>query len=213
MGSEVIRVEGLVKTFGDKRIFDNYALSVSEGEMLAITGKSGSGKSTLLNILGLLEPFDTGSYHLFNQKSATPGSLRAQKIIRSKVNYVFQNFALIEHYTVAANLMAALHYASYSKQKKQHLAKEALGRVGLTHYESRKTFELSGGEQQRVALARCMIKPGELILADEPTGSLDKENREMVMGILHDLHQGGKTVIVVTHDEWVVSSCSRVVRL
>lgn len=209
----VVQIQNMVKTFGARRVLEGFSLSVEAGEMVAIRGRSGSGKSTLLNIIGLLEPFDSGSYLLFGERSVAPGSSRAQKIIRERVNYVFQSFALVESRTVQDNLMLAMRYIKESESRKIATIEEALRQVGLAGCKDQRVLELSGGEQQRVALARCMIKPGRLVLADEPTGSLDEANRKNVMSILERLHESGRTLIIVTHDQEVVNRCERVVDL
>lgn len=208
-----VQIQNMAKTFGTRRVLEGFSLSVEAGEMVAIRGRSGSGKSTLLNIIGLLEPFDSGSYLLFNERSIAPGSSRAQKIIRERVNYVFQSFALVESRTVQDNLLLAMRYIKESKSRKIAAIEEALRQVGLGGCKDQRVLELSGGEQQRVALARCMVKPGRLVLADEPTGSLDEDNRKNVMSILERLHESGRTLIIVTHDQEVVDRCERVVDL
>lgn len=188
-------------------------LKVLEGEMVAITGKSGSGKSTLLNILGLLESADHGTVHLFGEDCLRVRSKDASHLLRLRLGYLFQNYALIDNETVDYNLRIAQAYTKGSRKKKQEIKVEALRRVGLANASKRKVYELSGGEQQRVAIARLLLKPCDLVLADEPTGSLDAVNREEVLRMLHDLNDTGKTIIVVTHDERVAGTCSRVIEL
>ena len=209
----VIEVQNLYKSFGEKAVFRDFSFSVEAGEMLAITGPSGCGKTTLLNIIGLLEPFDGGRVAIDGYANVKPGSRAAGKLLRETISYLFQNFALVEDRTVAFNLLLALHYAPGSAAHKRARVQEALEAVGLAGYEEQKIFRLSGGEQQRVAIARNMIKPGSIILADEPTGSVDAKNRDVILELLHMLNRQGKTIVIVTHDPCVAGACGREVRL
>lgn len=209
----MLTIKNLTKKFENKTVFDHFNLTVEPGELVAITGPSGSGKSTLLNILGLIENFDQGDYLLFGEQNVKPNSKLAQQLIRDKISYLFQNFALIEEETVEANLLLAVRYLKADQKTKKATISSALQRVGLAGYEKSHIFELSGGQQQRVAVARAIIKPSELILADEPTGSLDLANRNEIMTLLKELNQQGKTIIVVTHDQAVADQCQREVYL
>lgn len=209
----MIELVNINKAFGEKKILDDFQLSIQSGEMIAITGTSGSGKSTLLNILGLIESFDTGTYKLFGEENIKINSAKAQCVIRDKISYLFQNFALIENESVKENLDIALKYHKSSKQEKNQMIAEALEKVGLANYEKKKVFELSGGEQQRVSIARVLIKPSALILADEPTGSLDSKNRDEILNLLKEMNSQGKTIIIVTHDPIVAQTCSRSIAL
>lgn len=211
----MIELKNIKKSYGKHVILENMNLSIKEGEMIAITGESGSGKSTLLNILGLIEDFDEGEYVLENKKNIKINSKESQRMIRDNISYLFQNFALIENETVNDNLMIALKYYSRQKSKsdKKKIIHDALVNVGLRDYEQKKIFELSGGEQQRVAIARALIKPCKLLLADEPTGSLDAKNRDEILQLLKEINESGKTVIVVTHDSQVSDSIPRIIHL
>lgn len=208
-----IKLTNVVKTFGTHTVLDSFSLCVEPGEMIAIQGRSGTGKSTVLNILGLLDSFDKGSYELFGEKDIRPNSHHAQKAIRKDIGYLFQNFALADTETVEKNLSMALHAVKGSAAQKRDAMSDALAKVGLEGFLKRKVCELSGGEQQRVALARCMVKPGRLLLADEPTGSLDGLTRDGVLDLIKRINHDGKTVVVVTHDTAVAQACNRVVTL
>lgn len=189
----MITVRELCKKYEDKVIFENYNLTVNDGEFVVICGKSGCGKTTLLNIIGGIEDADSGTvvvdgYNLSNHKIKV-------KYYQQKVGFLFQNFALVENMTVLENM----------KIVKNPLCdisiEEALDRVGLKEKTDKHVYKLSGGEQQRLALARIMIKKCDIILADEPTASLDSKNAADVVGILKELNSTNKTVIMVTHDE------------
>ena len=202
----MISIKNLRKSYDDKVLFDNFDLEIPDGSFVVITGESGSGKSTLLNMIGGIEEPDRGSILVDGFDVSGKGSKRAY--FRDVVGFLFQNFALLENKTVKENL-DMIQNAGRSGVE----IREALEKVGLTDVMNKKVYKLSGGEQQRVALARLMIKKCSLILADEPTGSLDRKNSEVVMSVLHDLNLKGKTVIVVTHDEEIVRNADNVVRL
>lgn len=181
--------------------------------MLAIVGKSGSGKSTLLNIIGMIEGDYEGDYQFKDYKNVKVNSKMSSKIIREEMSFIFQSFALIEDESVKKNLLLALQYVKLNKDEKENLMIAALKSVGLDGILDKKIASLSGGEQQRVALARAILKPSSLILADEPTGSLDNKNKEYVMETLKELNKAGKTIIVVTHDAYTADMCKRKISL
>lgn len=201
----------VTKRFGHKVVLDQVNLTIGQGEFVAITGKSGKGKTTMLNLMGMFEKPDSGKVLLFGEEFS---KRTMQCLLREKVSYVFQNFALIDNESIGDNLAVALAYYGYSKKEQKRLMEQALKEVGLEEMAlSQKIYGLSGGEQQRVALARVLLKPSELILADEPTGSLDEENRNEILEILKRLNEQGKTVILVTHDPYVAGICHRVIEL
>ena len=209
----MIKLENVTKTIGEKVILENVSLKINQGDLVAIVGKSGSGKSTLLNLLGLIDGDYSGHYEIFSQQNVPVNSVKSQAIIREHISYLFQNFALIDNETVEYNLMLALKYVKLSKKDKVKKIEEILERVGLPSILHQKVSELSGGEQQRIAVARAILKPSQLLLADEPTGSLDPENRDLVLNFLLDMNKEGKTVIIVTHDAYVAQQCHRVIEL
>ena len=209
----MIKLENVTKTIGEKVILENLSLEINQGDLVAIVGKSGSGKSTLLNLLGLIDGDYSGYYEIFGQQNVPVNSVKSQAIIREHISYLFQNFALIDNETVEYNLMLALKYVKLSKKDKVKKIEEILERVGLSSTLHQKVSELSGGEQQRIAVARAILKPSQLLLADEPTGSLDPENRDLVLNFLLDMNKEGKTVIIVTHDAYVAEQCHRVIEL
>lgn len=201
--STVCELRDVTKSYRGRTVLNSIDLEVAAGESVAVTGASGSGKSTLLNMVGLLETPDQGVLRLFGASSPKVGSARAAQLLRTRLGYLFQNYALIDNETIDYNLQIAQTYATGTNKDKREVRIQAMHRVGLGDVGSRKVYELSGGEQQRVAVARCLLKPCDLILADEPTGSLDAGNRDDVLRLLHDLNREGKTIIIVTHDEHV----------
>ena len=210
----MIEIKNITKKYDDRVIFKNFSLKINDGEFVVITGKSGCGKSTLLNIIGLLEDPDKGKVVIDGEKILSSQSKNAVKVIRNKISYVFQNFALVDEETVKYNLMLALRYVKLSHKEKENKIADALAKVGLCGYENKKIYQLSGGEQQRVSLARVFLKPSEIILADEPTGSLDKKNPAIVINILKRINRDyGKTVLIVTHDENLKEIGDRIIDL
>lgn len=202
----MIAITGLNKAYGEHQIFQDFSLTIPTGEMIVLSGESGSGKTTLLHIIGALETFDGGQVIVDGIDINDPKTHK--DYFANKVGFLFQNFVLIEDMTVRKNLnlIRKTNASGISIE-------EALDYVGLGDKIDQKVYELSGGEQQRVALARLMIKKCDIILADEPTGSLDRKNAERVLALLEEFHQKGKTVVIVTHDEGIKSRGWRVVEL
>ena len=182
--------------------------------MTALIGPSGCGKSTLLNMIGLLEDLSNGKIRIFGKEIPKINSRKATMLRRNTVNYLFQSSALVGDMTVYQNLMLAMHFVRISQKEKEIRINRMLHEVGLPKMKSAVVNTLSGGEQQRVALARTLLKPGKLILADEPTGALDEKSAEKVFLLLRDLCvQYKKTVIMVTHNMELARKADRVVNL
>ena len=198
--------KNIVKRFGDQVIFDGLDFQIRDGEFVCFAGESGAGKTTLLNIIGLLEPIDSGEL-LINGKTYS-GSKAKREYYKNEVGFLFQNFALIENKTVKQNLELVRSDASVNIS-----VMDSLRRVGLEDKINSKVYTLSGGEQQRVAAARLIRKQCNIILADEPTGSLDRKNAEQIMDQLFQMNSEGKTVILVTHDEKIRSQIPRIIEL
>ncbi|SFU84711.1 putative ABC transport system ATP-binding protein [Clostridium sp. DSM 8431] len=196
----IISLNNITKTFDKKIIFKNFNLNIEKGEFVSIMGPSGSGKSTLLNIIGLLEKPDSGSVQILDHINPKFNSHIGTKLLRKEISYLFQNYGLVESKSVRYNLKMATYFLNLSKTEENERIKDALNRVGLKNIEDEKVCSLSGGEQQRVALAKIILKPSSIILADEPTGSLDANNRDSVLQLLKEFNKEGKTIIVVTHD-------------
>lgn len=209
----VLELIDVNKAFGSKQVLESMGLSVEEGEFVSIIGPSGLGKSTILNIMGLLDSVDSGDVVICGKRNPRIGSRIATNLLRHKISYIFQNFGLVDDATVEYNLSIAARFVKLNRLDKDELMKSALYRVGLTDMFSEKVHHLSGGEQQRIAIAKAMIKQSKIILADEPTGSLDSDNRDIVLGLLKELQEQGKTIVVVTHDETVSQAGDRVITL
>jgi putative ABC transport system ATP-binding protein len=207
----LIEAKSLVKSFGSQKVLTGLSFEVQTNEMVAIMGKSGTGKSTLLNILGLLDKPDQGDLTMFGLTNIRPFSSKASSILRNKIGFLFQNFALIDNKTVEYNLALALK--NRRKINKSLEIAEALKQVGLEGFEKKHIYQCSGGEQQRIAVARLLLKPCELVLADEPTGSLDLQNRDEIVRLMSLLKESGKTVLIVTHDPEVAKKCDRTIYL
>lgn len=202
----MIKCIELTKSFDDNVLFKNFSFTIEKGSFVCFSGKSGSGKSTLLNIIGLIEPFDEGQ--LIIDGMTYSSNKERMEYFRKKVGFVFQNFALIDNKTVRENLEIVK-----SDFRTNYSIDEVLEKVELKNKLNSKVYTLSGGEQQRIALARLFLKKCDIILADEPTGSLDSENAALVMKILKDLNDLGKTLVLVTHDERIKEMASKVYAL
>lgn len=188
----MIQINHVKKTIGGHVIFDDLSMQIADREFAVLTGPSGCGKTTLLHMIGGIEPVDSGDILVGDFNVAKGKNL--MHYYRHEVGFLFQNFALVERKTVAENL------SMIRKDARNSLSMaDALRRVGMAGKEKQMVYSLSGGEQQRIALARLMMKQCSLILADEPTGSLDPNNAAQVMGILKSFSEMGKTVIMVTH--------------
>lgn len=209
-----IQAENLTKKFGARTILHNFSLQVKQGESIAITGPSGSGKSTLLNMIGFLEAPTSGTLLINNKPAPSVNSPAATLVRRNDLNYIFQSYALIPEMTVLDNILLALHYRKEPENKKKERINHLATRLHIAHVLHEKVNTLSGGEQQRVALIRSILKPGNIILADEPTGALDPELAQIVTEEMLSLQrENGKTLVVVTHDERVAQACDRQIEL
>lgn len=209
-----LQVDALNKSFGSNTVLHNISFEIESGESVALVGPSGCGKSTLLNIIGLLETLDSGAISLEGRAYPSINSKKATLMRRTEINYLFQSFALINDWKVSKNLLLALQYTKLSKQEQERLIRTALENYEIGEKFDAVVNELSGGEKQRVAIARAMIKPGNLILADEPTGSLDKAMATIVIdSLLDSVHANHKTLLMVTHDMGIAQRCDRIIEL
>ncbi len=195
------------------RALDGINLTVEHGEFLAIVGQSGSGKSTLMNMLGLLDVPTSGTYLLDNQDVNGLTDDELSEIRNKEIGFIFQGFNLVTSLTAVENVELPLVYRGMKKDERNKLAVEALNRVGLSHRLDHLPKQMSGGQQQRVAIARAVAARPPIILADEPTGNLDSHSGVEVMKILHELHEEGRTVILITHDNDIANEAQRVIRI
>jgi putative ABC transport system ATP-binding protein len=190
----VIQIKNLSKRFGERVLFENFSRTIDQGDFVIFNGESGAGKTTLLNMIGGIEPYDSGQILVDDLDLSVNQDII--KLFREKTGFLFQNFALVETKTVEENInMIDKKYCN------PETVASVLERVGLVGFEKRKIFTLSGGEQQRVAVARLFMKKCTIVLADEPTGSLDRKNSDCIINYMKELNATGKTIIMVTHDE------------
>lgn len=205
----MIELEQTRKLRGTRRLWDGLTMSVAAGELVALTGPSGSGKSTLLDCIGLIDRFDAGVLRI---DGVTTGREREDRRLRRGVlGYLFQNYGLVEEATIDENLDIARPAGRRARRRSANAA--ALDRVGLWQPGSTRVLELSGGEQQRVALARLIVKAPRVVLADEPTGALDDDNAAVVLDVLRSFAGHGSAVLVATHSDAVVGRCDRAIAM
>ena len=188
-------------------------LKIKEGELVSIMGSSGSGKSTLLNIIGMLDNYDTGSYHLDNVTIKDLDETKAAKYRNKFLGFVFQSFNLINYKTAIENIALPLYYQGIASKERQTIALDYLDKVGLKDWAGHLPSELSGGQKQRVAIARALASKPKVLLADEPTGALDSVTSDEVMELIIQINKEGKTILVVTHEQEVANMCNRIITL
>lgn len=213
----MIRLKNISKqyTLGDviTNALNEISLTIADGEFVAIMGASGSGKSTLLNIIGCMDTQSGGEYFLDDRKVSELNSRELSSIRNAKISFVFQNFALMEKYSAYENIELPLVNRRVSANERRHTVEEAAARLGITEQLCKLPKQMSGGQQQRVALARALASGADIILADEPTGALDKKTGIELMEIFKELNRDGKTIIIVTHDPNVAEYADRVITI
>lgn len=211
---KAVELNNVCKKYGSRVILKGVSFFVDDGELVALVGPSGCGKSTILNMIGALETVDQGEIRIFGKKLPSIDSHRATLMRRGTINYLFQSFALINDMTVCQNLLLSMHFLNRSDKDKMASVDQMLDAVHLLPLKNATVNTLSGGEQQRVALARTMLKPGKLILADEPTGSLDEHSADISFSLIQSLcKEYGKTVIMVTHSPELARKANRIIDL
>ncbi|MBW6460126.1 MAG: ABC transporter ATP-binding protein [Bacteroidales bacterium] len=217
MNNEVIRLVDITRHFkvGMEvvRALRGVTTVIGKNEFVALMGPSGSGKSTLMNLLGCLDTPTSGQYFLSGNDVSKLNDNELAEIRNKEIGFIFQTFNLLPRSTALENVMLPLVYAGIGKAERIRLAEKALDAVGLSDRMSHKPNELSGGQRQRVATARALVNNPSLILADEPTGNLDSKTSLEIMGLLHDIHRAGNTIIVVTHEESIARYAQRIIRL
>ena len=215
--NSLIEVTDLHKIYNpgenEVRALDGITLNIERGEFIAIIGQSGSGKSTLMNMLGCLDVPTTGTYLLNGTDVSTMRDNDLSFIRNKEIGFIFQGFNLIQSLTALENVELPLIYRGLEKRERKELAMDALARVGLADRVTHKPTEMSGGQQQRVAIARAIAAKPPVILADEPTGNLDSASSREILGILNEMYQDGRTVILITHDDKIAAKARRVVRI
>lgn len=213
----IVAIKNLCKVYQlgslELRVLRDLNLSIEEGEYVAIMGPSGSGKSTLLNMIGCLDHPTSGDYFLGDQNVSELEDDQLSLIRGARIGFVFQSFNLINQLNVIENIEVPMYYQGCSERESAVRAKELAEMVGLGERFEHRPSELSGGQQQRVAIARALANDPLIILADEPTGNLDSESGAEILKILIDLHEQGKTLIIVTHDDGIAAKAGRVIRL
>lgn len=214
---QIIQLKNINKTYLLNKlkvpVLHNINLEIAKGEMIAIVGPSGSGKSTLMNIIGLLDRPTSGDYLLEGEKlTLNMSDAKLANIRANKIGFVFQSFNLLPKQTALENVMLPTAYVKSTTSKKNS-AIEILKKVGLDHRMYHKPTEMSGGEKQRIAIARALINNPDVILADEPTGNLDSKSGHQIIDILKKLNAEGKTVLIITHDERIANQCQKTIRL
>lgn len=213
----LIHIENISKIYnpGENEVhaLDHVSLDIQTGEFVAIIGQSGSGKSTLMNMLGCLDTPTSGRYILSGEDVSCMTDNQLSDIRNKQIGFIFQGFNLISNLTALENVELPLIYRGMPAKERHDCSLEALKIVGLEHRIDHKPSEMSGGQQQRVAIARAIAAKPPVILADEPTGNLDSASTKEIMKILHELHDSGRTVILITHDDQIAANAKRVVRI
>ena len=210
----MITLKNITKTYGKgdnaTHALQDVSLHIQEGEMIAIMGASGSGKTTLLNMLGCMDRFDSGEYYYGDVEVHRLAKEKFHAFRKQHVGFVFQQFALMNQYTVYENVELPLCIKNVPKKERKKRVLEALEQMGIGSLAKKMPTKISGGQQQRCAIARALASGNELILADEPTGSLDVENGNEIMNILEQLNEQGRTIVVITHDPKIAERTGRI---
>ena len=213
----IIRLENITRLYkvGVEciRALDGVNLELRENDYVAVTGPSGSGKSTLMNVLGCLDRASSGYYELDGQDTTKMGDAALARVRNERIGFVFQSFELLGRLSALKNVEMPLIYSQNGWWSRRKLAKEALERVGLAERIKHRPNQLSGGEKQRVAIARALICKPSILLADEPTGNLDSNTSEEILGLFDELHQQGQTIIIVTHEQTVTRHARRIIHM
>ena len=213
----MIKLENVVKIYGKNEsktvALDGVSLEINDGDMIAVMGASGSGKSTLLNIIGAMDEPTKGKYYYDDVEVNTLKGNKLHKFRKDNVSFIFQNFALMNDYTVYENVELPLLTKKINKSQRKKIVMEQLELMGIKELAKKFPTKISGGQQQRCAIARALASGNQLILADEPTGALDKKTGEDIMDAFKKLNELGKTVIIITHDENVAKKCNKVIQI
>ena len=214
---QVIKIENIHKYYNQGEntleVLKGISLDVEEGEYLAILGPSGSGKSTLMNIIGCMDQFQEGEYWLTGQYVNKLNDNQLTCLRNQQIGFIFQKYHLIQKYTVLQNTMMPLLIRGLSRKQAEEISMEKLELLGMAERVQHKPNELSGGQQQRVAIARALVGSPKLLLADEPTGALDRSTGQDVLKLFQQLNAMGNTIVMITHDSHVATSAKRIVKI
>lgn len=205
----MIELNNINKSFEGKLVLSNFSLNVNQNEFVSIVGSSGAGKTTVLNLIGLLDKPDSGTVKVAGY--ANPTKKEIMHLRRYIFGYIFQNYVLMDNETVSKNLLISKPYNNELSEEKLISALETVGLDSTIL--NKKVYQLSGGEQQRIAIARVILKPCEIILADEPTGNLDGLNKEVILSLFRRLQSLGKTIVCVTHDNEIAKKSDRIINI
>ncbi len=197
----------------ETKAMDHVNLEINNGEFVAVMGKSGSGKSTLLNVIGCMDRLTGGTYILDDTDVSDLGILKLDKLRKQKISFIFQNYELMDHYTIYENIELPLMANGIGSGQRKTKVQEVMERLSIAELKRKYPKQISGGEQQRTAIARALVSGNDYILADEPTGALDEENSGELMKIFKDIHKDGKTIIMVTHDKDIASYADRIIEI
>ncbi|MDE7019736.1 MAG: ABC transporter ATP-binding protein [Lachnospiraceae bacterium] len=215
--SALVEIQDICKIYNpgenEVKALNHVSLTIDENEFVAIIGQSGSGKSTLMNMLGCLDIPTSGNYFLHGQDVSHMSDNELSDVRNKEIGFIFQGFNLIAGLTALENVELPLIYRGVGKRERLRLADTALDKVGLGKRKTHKPSEMSGGQQQRVAIARAIAQAPPIILADEPTGNLDSGSSKEIMEILKSLHEEGRTVILITHDNEIAKQAKRVIKI
>ena len=213
----IVELENICKAYSQGKlcvpVLENICFSMEKGEYVAILGPSGSGKTTLMNIIGCLDQATSGTYRLDGEDIGKCTDNEMSDIRLKKIGFVFQSFQLLPRQTALENVALPLIYAGVSRKERQKLAAAALERVGLADRMEFKPNQLSGGQKQRVAIARAMVNSPEILLADEPTGSLDSKSGSQVMDLFRQLSREGVSILMITHDAGIAAHADRILEI
>lgn len=214
---DMISLNNINKTYftgsNSLHVLKGVDLNIAEGELVSIMGSSGSGKSTLLNIIGMLDNYDSGEFHLNGEFIQNMSEKKAAFYRNKFIGFVFQSFNLISFKNAMENVALPLYYQKVSRKKRNMKAMEYLERMGLTEWADHLPNELSGGQKQRLAIARALISEPKVILADEPTGALDSATSMEVMDLFHEINDMGITILIVTHERDIAAKTDRIIKL
>lgn len=213
----MIQLENIGKVYKGNGVSTNalngVSLEINDGEMVSIVGPSGSGKTTLLNIIGCMDTVTSGRYICKDTEVSALKNSETEKFRKENISFVFQQFALLNDYTVFENVELPLRVKNLPKKERKRMVREVLGKFKIAELEKKYPTRISGGQQQRCAIARAVAAGGKIILADEPTGALDGGTGQEIMDILKELNREGKTIIIVTHDMNIAGQTSRMIRI